>query len=172
LRLSRSGPCSQTVASQAAESTWNPGTSARHKYGSPSACHHVDRRGAAGRGADARRPRAQRLAGRAGLAAIDAGDLRRPRAAGRRRAVAAQLQGAAGFARSAAQVWAELVDGSTLVGAEFVAAGGTARIKLRDSSTVEVPTAGLATVRLGEQLPQIARSGRESWHGTGPPTCC
>jgi len=54
------------------------------------------------------------------------------------------------------QVWAELVDGSSLVGTEFTAGGGTARIKLRDGSTVEVPTAGLATVRLGEQSAQVA----------------
>jgi hypothetical protein len=55
-----------------------------------------------------------------------------------------------------AQVWVELVDGSSLVGAEYVASGGTARIKLRDGSTVEVPTAGLTAVRLGEQPEQVA----------------
>jgi hypothetical protein len=56
----------------------------------------------------------------------------------------------------APQVWVELVDGSSLIGVEFVASGSTARVKLLDGSAVEVPTAGLASVRLQEQSEQSA----------------
>ncbi len=56
----------------------------------------------------------------------------------------------------APEVWVELVDGSALVGVEFAVRGPTARIKLCDDSTVEVPTARVATVRLKQQAEQVA----------------
>ncbi len=54
-------------------------------------------------------------------------------------------------------VWVELLDGSSLIGMEFAVDGKTARVKLRDGSTFEVPTAVLATVRLKEQSEQVAQ---------------
>ena len=55
------------------------------------------------------------------------------------------------------EVWVELLDGSSLIGMELAVEGKTARVKLRDGSTFEVPTAALTTVRLKEQSQQVAQ---------------
>jgi hypothetical protein len=53
-------------------------------------------------------------------------------------------------------VWVDLADGSSLVGVEYVLSADTARLKLCDGSTVEIPRAGLVAVRLAEQSAEVA----------------
>lgn len=67
------------------------------------------------------------------------------------------FQGLPAGANLTPQVWVELEDGSSLTGVEFVVRGGMAQIKLCDGSAVELPTAGLATVRWKEPLEQMAQ---------------
>jgi hypothetical protein len=57
------------------------------------------------------------------------------------------VEGASVRPQQPARAWVELVDGSSVVGLDCLTEGETARMKLCDDSTIELPTAALATVR-------------------------